>query len=817
MGEWEASREILYDFWGYVFEAANSTEVNGVPSSFLAAVLYNEILSRPKDRWKISGQFIDRSLEIEFAAMDFNTPESFSFGNQIDNTLGVGQLKGETIAMLLGATPWREKPQDPKQRGPIDKSIKRDFENLPIETKIEIFNLLRFPKSNISLCAQLLTRLKNRPNRRPNLTQQQFLRDEAAIQIIATEYNIGAIDSPLEKAKSNKNGPKILRFMRAMYLSPYFREHTNYSANYRDLELQKNDTGPEVQALKNDLKELGFLLVVDDNPVAAPTDVFDLHTEWAVREFQIYSKMQFIARERAIVTPATPPTQRLRRHPNLYRYAGPVSGVVNAGTRRRIQAWKANRWRCPVMVSAWSIQNNARQAPPVRENIWLHDTLNNTQSRVFFQDYTDYYVIPDQQREGGFSAFGNGHIKLGEYFPSPGYGGPRSIPPIHTWEEAEILPENLTGRDLYIYGFPPPPPDAATQAQRSTFKVVRAVAEQECLGFFDSLNAWDNAFMSLGPCHWTLPIRFTNPATVEPGELCGYLSYLKKKDAYTYREVFQFFGADIDREWGVNGATLWIWDQRKYVAGLLVQQEDFTFAPLYVAADPIQDKQARLDYYRTWHWFYRFSMAGRVVTGFQRWMWRMARIRLCDIAEAPWPTGNNAPMVPLSDGTERRAQIKEVYTSERAMALLLRWHVRFPKKVFRPDSQGANSQPNLAGAFAQGQAIYQQTTGNQLTGDPNTWGQAEEDALIRGLATELTGMEVPVPHDPQLNDPDNYTFVFNWPFWETRDNNRRYRLAPARLDTWAENWVDRQGNAPIRRLSTAHKSFRFWDLQVDEL
>ena len=44
----------------------------------------------------------------------------------------------------------------------------------------------------------------------------------------------------------------------------------------------------------------------------------------------------------------------------------------------------------------------------------------------------------------------------------------------------------------------------AARKRLSTYKVVRAVAEVEAIGFFDGINGYDNAFLSMGPCHWTM-------------------------------------------------------------------------------------------------------------------------------------------------------------------------------------------------------------------------------------------------------------------------------------------------------------------------
>ena len=66
-------------------------------------------------------------------------------------------------------------------------------------------------------------------------------------------------------------------------------------------------------------------------------------------------------------------------------------------------------------------------------------------------------------------------------------------------------------------------------------------------------------------------------------------------------------------------------------------------------------------------------MAGRTIPGFQRRMYDFARIRLLDIASAHF----RADVGDLADGTT----VGDVYTSELARALLLRWHIRYPARV----------------------------------------------------------------------------------------------------------------------------------------
>src|SRR5205814_1530768 len=100
-----------------------------------------------------------------------------------------------------------------------------------------------------------------------------------------------------------------------------------------------------------------------------------------------------------------------------------------------------------------------------------------------------------------------------------------------------------------------------------------------CLGFFDSANAYDNAFVSLGPCHWTLGI--VSPPVLE-GELCGYLAYLRYADPAAFAQAVEFFGLGPDESWvDANGAPtgqdLFKGD-RKYAGWVAQQRANGTWA-----------------------------------------------------------------------------------------------------------------------------------------------------------------------------------------------------------------------------------------------
>src|SRR5437762_1756907 len=94
--------------------------------------------------------------------------------------------------------------------------------------------------------------------------------------------------------------------------------------------------------LNEDLATLGFSFAITPDPDGVLHDA-------AVREFQRYASMEFVARD--------PGPSVLRYWARLerqatenHRYSGPINGNADAATLALIAHWKANQWRCPVVV-----------------------------------------------------------------------------------------------------------------------------------------------------------------------------------------------------------------------------------------------------------------------------------------------------------------------------------------------------------------------------------------------------------------------------------------------------------------------------------
>jgi hypothetical protein len=470
-----------------------------------------------------------------------------------------------------------------------------------------------------------------------------------------------------------------------------------------------------IQQLQTTLATLGFALVNGDAP-----GNFGLATYWAVREFQSYASMDTVAVEAH--PSAAVYADRLDPAPTgPAKYQGRVSGVVDAATRVTLQAWLDSKFRCPVVIEAWRMTGGQRSSI-VASNLWLFDSLKDTGPRVFAVDLSGYFQpMPADRR-----------VVIGDavFDPAKAFLGPHSAPPNHTIPEGEVLPEALVGKPLA-------PP---LTAERSTFKVVRSTAEVECIGFFDAINAYDNALISTGPCQWTLGIMSGN--NVSRGELCGYLAFLKQFGRAGYDKLLGHFGVDVDRDWvdaagQPTGKALFESGQRKYVAWLRLSDEQGQMQGL-------KAQKTDANFMRSWHWFYRFAMAGRTIEPYRLAMWPMARIRVRDI---------------LSASLEGSVQIGQAFTSELAVAVLVRWHIRFPDNMIR----NGRAAPTLVGILNRARQ-----SGGSWPPNPANWTQDNEDRLVAALrdASQTAGGGL----------QDSIPAVMNWPDWTTGNNPRKYKL-----------------------------------------
>ncbi len=778
-GDEITSRELINNFRNYILDAT-SEKINGmdIPARLLAGIAYKEMKRIPRKTGFLSSFLanipkiysIYRNKEIE------NVAEELNNGGTPNNAIGVLQITPLTTAMVLtkpGTSTtylnWHNYPIDKKERKNLYEQDLESYKLLDHNFKIDFFNLLRFPRSNIEIAVKFLQKLKNRGERWPyndgqGTTSEQLLQNEEAVSILATEFKQGSYDlaSPIDNINAgeldNSYGETVVKLMTTPFLTIAFYDSSNlgfdayggYELHYK-INLTNNDTINHIKQLQRDLAELGFLIVGNDD------GDYGLKTEWAVREFQIYSKMKFVAKED--INGSGRYIERLTHQVNLLPYVGKITGVVDAVTRVLIQYWKANQWRCPVIFEA-SIKVGQNYNPiNGKDNLWLHNDFDDSTSHsrvIRARDFSGYYKLPEE--------YAQDLIIVGKYSNGNSWGGPTSTF-VHGWKGengTEVLPQLFLGVNEQQLG-----QDNSDQGikKRSTFKIIRVISEIECLGFVDSINCWDTAYTSLGVCHWTIGrpgVTTGVPIPEEPnlereGELIGYLAYLKQYEPEDYEKGIQFFGVDVDKNWiekeglsilnigeKATGKNLFKKAHRKYSGWLTLQQLNNSF--LSVDQDryrTTQNKNTQDDkcghyYFKTWHWFYRLQMATRILTSFGQRMWDFARIRIRDILTVPWgvPNDNNRRITQNGkftdrNGNERDIEIGDVFTSEKAVALLLRWHINLPVQVVSYNFTTNKYQPanKIFDAFESAKNENNTNFAQSLI----NWGENEEKALIKGI------------------------------------------------------------------------------------
>ncbi|MBX2808904.1 MAG: hypothetical protein KTR20_09775 [Cellvibrionaceae bacterium] len=410
-----------------------------------------------------------------------------------------------------------------------------------------------------------------------------------------------------------------------------------------------------------------------------PDGHFGRHTQWALREFQCYAKLNHAAKEELYSTEARYLPRLLgespvslvghERLPNEAR----ISGALNQDTRNALQAWAEKALRCPVIVfgsndTDSTVANGSDLTRMRIENIWKHDDYNTNDLRMFAIDYSNYYNIPATYT--GSVTVGQytlpKPIVMGQYSPNI-QGGPVTYPRFdHSWNSAdvEVRPDTMLGRGgLNGAGL--------SAAELSTFKIVRTSAHFECLGMFDALNAYDDVTISLGPCHWTLA-RCHGRSRLdgrEQREMPAFLAYFRQTYPVAYEATFGKFGLYPENNW-----PLTISGNRTYDDNITIQTETGQTLLCGVLATQAERMQENT-YCKTWHSYYRFQMACRTSSDMHSTMWDFSRIRVRDILGYEFIIRNT------ETGERTTYRVSDYVTSEKCVAMILRWHIKRPSNV----------------------------------------------------------------------------------------------------------------------------------------
>ena len=485
----------------------------------------------------------------------------------------------------------------------------------------------------------------------------------------------------------------------------------------------------DVVALKQRLTELGFNLLFD---------VVDQPTAWlrhAVREFQIYARMAQVAKVKPGSETELRWLLRLEATTNTKRYTGPIDGVYVPALQPFLDHWSAQKYRCPVVAELF-VNNGKLKWPElgdgtteVRGNYWRYDDpriVAFVKASTAAKPYGKLQVrISDLT--GQFEPKHEAPVKSGRIdkrVVSAGSGKPADV-----WiggfvgdsrivtATAEVTPANLVGKEW----------STLSDKSRRTFRVVRAVSEHECYGYLQSLNGFDDAWISLGPCHWTLALAKAGQAgpadLAGAGELPAFLAYwtaTEASDATT--KLIEPFGVLPKPAWtngkppNKPGGTCNYTGRLNWLSGGIDGP----------ASDEDILKVENLNWFRTTHWFWRFLALARNVSSFRLRQWHMTRIRIRDIL-AYEIDPSDRPGKPAGSG---KVTLSKLMTSEAAIALTLRCHIR--RSNFLDHKGLGHPSLRLALAFA-----------NITEKDPAKWKNAEEKSLIEGLVAAAALAKLP--------------------------------------------------------------------------
>lgn len=153
----DVARELINDHNLYYQSVALQTpEADDAFQRFVFSMVHDGALQRTAARRK---QHLDQlAVSLNSQAPDFVTLTT--------EGAGVCGVRLALLAMTLGAPSplldWAELPEPASQRAFADEQLRQRLAALDKTVQIDLFNLARFPKSNITQCARIIEALRDR-------------------------------------------------------------------------------------------------------------------------------------------------------------------------------------------------------------------------------------------------------------------------------------------------------------------------------------------------------------------------------------------------------------------------------------------------------------------------------------------------------------------------------------------------------------------------------------------------------------------------------------------------------------------------------
>ncbi len=157
-GNPETSREVINDYRGYMDELTpRDADNHSTLNRLLFAISYVEDMALPAS---------ERNSRLEQIAGSLDVDDSSLFAEEGLTGIGLCKIRPHILGMYLPVTPggsdWylERKEFDLQDSLSASRELQKALTELPVEKQIDLFNLLRFPKSNLKMAIQILIELK---------------------------------------------------------------------------------------------------------------------------------------------------------------------------------------------------------------------------------------------------------------------------------------------------------------------------------------------------------------------------------------------------------------------------------------------------------------------------------------------------------------------------------------------------------------------------------------------------------------------------------------------------------------------------------
>ena len=153
----DVARELINDHNPYYQAVTLQTPESGDGfKSLVFSMVFDGALQRNPQR---------RKQTLDQLAASLNS-QGTDYGTLAAEGAGVCGVRLALLAMVWGSPgpvlPWTELPESSSQRANADERLRQDLAALDENIRIDLFNIVRFPKSNITQCGRIIEALRDR-------------------------------------------------------------------------------------------------------------------------------------------------------------------------------------------------------------------------------------------------------------------------------------------------------------------------------------------------------------------------------------------------------------------------------------------------------------------------------------------------------------------------------------------------------------------------------------------------------------------------------------------------------------------------------